>query len=79
MPYPDGGKTCNDSSDCVSEKCLYAYGKKPGFGYYTEGKIDKALIGTESQGYCAERVSTSCVNHSYFIKEGKIVEEFCLE
>lgn len=79
MPYPDGGKTCRDSSDCTSEMCLYDYEKQPGFGYYTEGEIDKSLIGTESEGNCAEWVSTSCINHSYFIEEGKIVEEFCLE
>jgi len=65
MPYLDGGKICDDSSDCESDKCLFT-GEKP-------------IINASANGECAKWISTSCVNHHYFIKNGKIIKEICVE
>ncbi len=65
LPYSDGGKNCNDLSDCESELCLYT-GENP-------------IVNASASGECAKWKSTSCVNHHYFIKNGKIVEQICVE
>lgn len=65
MPYPDGGKICDDSSDCESRLCLYTK--------------ENPIVNQSSAGECAQWISTSCVNHNYFIENGKIVEEICVE
>ncbi len=65
MPYPDAEKACNDSSDCESKLCLYT-GSNP-------------VVDTVASGQCASWISTSCVNHHYFIENGKIVERMCVE
>lgn len=69
MPYPDGGKVCKDPSDCESNLCLYD----------TEEMYNLPLVGQSAEGYCAYWISTSCVNHHYFIENGKIVEDMCIE
>jgi len=65
LPYSDGGKICNDPSDCESNLCLYT-GNNP-------------VVDASANGECAKWRSTSCVNHYYFIEKGKIVKQMCVE
>lgn len=69
-PYSDGGKTCTDSKDCLSELCVYEAEENVD----PETKVDKA-----AQGTCAAWHSMSCVKHYYFVESGKVVKHVCIE
>jgi len=65
LPYPDGGKQCDDSSDCVSDKCMYLG--------------EDAAQGVAATGECAPHISVGCATHYYYIEEGKVVMDMCIE
>jgi len=64
LPYPDAGNECNDSTECEGP-CLFT-GENP-------------VVNSSAMGQCAGWISVSCVNHHYFVEDGKITEEMCIE
>ena len=65
LPYVDGGQECIDSSDCEGTLCKYM-GENP-------------VEGESATGECQSWHSESCVSHHWFVMQGKLVEQVCIE
>lgn len=68
MPLPDAGAPCTGFSQCAGSQensCIYL-GVNP-------------VEGIKATGQCRGWVSDSCVNHHYFVEDGKVVKVECVE